>query len=145
MLFENWVLLKYWIVMITSYKPLVRLTACISMSTVNRVWYSFILFSAIIIDLSFCNELCCCMDTMSQAHRLCSHNRFYASLQWRLLTLNSLTWRIRWAPNNASRWQMGFQSAFKGLNAAISRLNLMDCLLAFFVNMQNIVHSPSDI
>jgi len=24
------------------------------------------------------------------------------------LTLNLLTWRIWWAPNNASRWQMGF-------------------------------------
>jgi len=33
------------------------------------------------------------------------------------LTLNPLTWRIWWAPNNASRWQMGFNSAFKGLNA----------------------------
>jgi hypothetical protein len=32
-----------------------------------------------------------------------------------LLTLILLTWRIRWAPNNASRWQVGFNSAFKGL------------------------------
>jgi len=32
------------------------------------------------------------------------------------LTLRPLTWRIWWAPNNASRWQMGFNSAFKGLN-----------------------------
>jgi len=32
-----------------------------------------------------------------------------------LLTLTLLTWRIGWAPNNASRWQMGFNSAFKGL------------------------------
>ena len=30
-------------------------------------------------------------------------------------TLNLLTWRIWWAPNNASKWQMGFNSAFKGL------------------------------
>jgi hypothetical protein len=30
------------------------------------------------------------------------------------LTVNLLTWRIWWAPNNASRWQMGFNSAFKG-------------------------------
>jgi len=29
------------------------------------------------------------------------------------LTLTLLTWRIWWAPNNASRWQMGFNSAFK--------------------------------
>jgi hypothetical protein len=31
------------------------------------------------------------------------------------LTLILLTWRIRWAPNNASKWQMGFNSVFKGL------------------------------
>ena len=31
------------------------------------------------------------------------------------LTLILLTWRIWWAPNNASSWQMGFNSAFKGL------------------------------
>jgi hypothetical protein len=33
-----------------------------------------------------------------------------------LLTLTLLTRRIWWAPNNASRWQMGFNSEFKGLN-----------------------------
>jgi len=31
------------------------------------------------------------------------------------LTLVLLPWRIWWAPNNASKWQMGFNSAFKGL------------------------------
>jgi len=33
---------------------------------------------------------------------------------WKL-TLILLTWRIGSAPNNASRWQMGFNLAFKGL------------------------------
>jgi len=33
----------------------------------------------------------------------------------RSLTLILPTWRIRWAPNNASKWQIGFNSAFKGL------------------------------
>jgi len=32
------------------------------------------------------------------------------------LTLILLRWRILWAPNNASRWQMGFNWALKGLN-----------------------------
>jgi hypothetical protein len=32
-----------------------------------------------------------------------------------LLTLILLTWNIRWASNNASKWQMGFNLAFKGL------------------------------
>ena len=31
------------------------------------------------------------------------------------LTLILLKWRKRWAPNNARTWQMGFNSAFKGL------------------------------
>ena len=31
------------------------------------------------------------------------------------LTLILLMWRIWWAPNNASRWQRGFNLAFKGL------------------------------
>jgi hypothetical protein len=38
----------------------------------------------------------------------------------RALTLNPLTWKIRWAPNNASRWQMGFNSAFNGLSSHFS-------------------------
>jgi len=33
----------------------------------------------------------------------------------RCLTLTLLSWRIWWAPNSASRWQMGFNLAFKGL------------------------------
>ena len=31
------------------------------------------------------------------------------------LTLILLTWRIWWAPNNGSKWQMGFNLVFKGL------------------------------
>ena len=33
-----------------------------------------------------------------------------------MLTFSLLMWRIWWAPNNASKWQMGFNSAFKVLN-----------------------------
>jgi len=32
------------------------------------------------------------------------------------VTLILLTWRIGWAPNNASKWQLGFSSMFEGLN-----------------------------
>ena len=39
------------------------------------------------------------------------NTRYFCSI----LTLNPLTWKIWWAPNNASRWQMGFNSACKGL------------------------------
>ena len=33
------------------------------------------------------------------------------------LTLILLTWRIWWAPNNVSKWQMGLNSAFKELSS----------------------------
>jgi len=47
-------------------------------------------------------------------HR-CAHT-FTGKKQFLLMTLALilLTWRIWWAPNNASRWQMGFNTAFKG-------------------------------
>jgi len=32
------------------------------------------------------------------------------------LTLTLLSWRIWWAPNNASKWQIGFNLSFKWLN-----------------------------
>jgi len=38
-------------------------------------------------------------------------NQIPALAAWVYLTLIPLTWRIRWAPNNASKWQMGFNSA----------------------------------
>ena len=37
-------------------------------------------------------------------------------LRRNLLTHFLLMWRIWLAPNNASRWQMGFNSVFKELN-----------------------------
>jgi len=41
---------------------------------------------------------------------------YQVSCNWILvLTLTLLTWKIWWALNNASRWQMGFHPAFKGL------------------------------
>jgi hypothetical protein len=36
------------------------------------------------------------------------------------LTLNLLTTTIVAPPSNASKWQMGFNSAFKGLNAELN-------------------------
>jgi hypothetical protein len=40
----------------------------------------------------------------------------------RILTLILLKWRIGWALNNTSNWQMGFNSAFKRLNIRSSVL-----------------------
>jgi hypothetical protein len=45
-------------------------------------------------------------------------------------TLIPLTWIIGWAPNNVSKWRMGFNSAFKGLKGKIIRL-LASCDCAF--------------
>jgi len=39
-----------------------------------------------------------------------------------LLFLTLLTWSLWWVPNNAGRWQMGFNSAFRGLNHYVKRL-----------------------
>ena len=55
------------------------------------------------------------------------------------LTLILLTWRIWWAPNNASRWQMGFNSGFKGLN---HRTQLPNC--RFQQNIVKIIIYESD-
>jgi hypothetical protein len=43
-----------------------------------------------------------------------------------VLTLILLTWKIRWAPNNASKWHMRFNSAFKGLIYQCSTTDLFD-------------------
>jgi hypothetical protein len=38
------------------------------------------------------------------------------NLAFKGLTLILVTWRIGWAPNNAGKWQMGFNSVFKELS-----------------------------
>jgi hypothetical protein len=55
------------------------------------------------------------------------YNMLSSKLSWMnvtltILTLILLTWRIWWAPNNASKWQMGLNSAFKGLKLLQSNL-----------------------
>ena len=48
-------------------------------------------------------------------------------------TRTLLTWRIWCASNNASKWQMGFNSAFKGLYTCVVGLvcELCMCILSF--------------
>jgi hypothetical protein len=45
------------------------------------------------------------------------------SLPHMYLTLILLPWRIWWAPNNASKWKMGYNSTFKGLRGCLSNLS----------------------
>jgi len=54
-------------------------------------------------------------------------------LFFQILTLTLLTLRIWWAPNNASRWQMGFNSAFKGL----MKLEFSQQVSKFYKNSPN--------
>ena len=50
---------------------------------------------------------------------LCSQRLKLLPVVQHFLTLILLTWRIWWAPTNASRWHMGFNSAFKGLMSPV--------------------------
>ena len=56
-----------------------------------------------------------------------------------ILTLILLTWKIRWAPNNASKWQMGFNSALKGLNR-LHKSNVYKSNLNFLHDV--VAHGP---
>jgi len=40
---------------------------------------------------------------------------FFEQFLFESLTLNPPMWKISWAPNSASRWLVGFNSALKGL------------------------------
>jgi len=59
-----------------------------------------------------------------------------SSLRVNDLTLTLLTWRKWWAPNNASKQQMGFNSAFKGLNAQLNPT----CHLLALLGDRHILH-----
>ena len=50
------------------------------------------------------------------------------------LTLHPLTWKIWRAPNNASKWQMGFNLAFKELNVELNPIcHLLALLGAHYI------------
>jgi len=57
-----------------------------------------------------------------QSDRLSQEHDFKRTVRWNnsTLTLILQTWRIWWVPNNASKWQMGFNSEFKGLKSVES-------------------------
>jgi hypothetical protein len=51
------------------------------------------------------------------------HNKYFVRVSYICYIIGAycllilLTWIIWWAPNNASKWQMGFKSVFKGLSS----------------------------
>ena len=68
-----------------------------------------------------------------------SEHNYIQSLYFKVinhLTFILLTWRIRWAPNNASRWKMGFNSAFNVLNTELNPI----CHLLALLGAHPILH-----
>ena len=83
----------------------IRLTSWRQQQPFNWCWvstYSKVLYSGIWVISS----------RDSQLRRRTAHCSYTGTTN---LTLILLTRRIWWAHNNASKWQMGFNSAFKGL------------------------------
>jgi len=61
-----------------------------------------------------------------------------------ILSLILLTWRIWWAPNNASRWQMGFNLEFKGLKCPMDKLaTWMVCQLVISLHIASCAECTS--
>jgi len=58
------------------------------------------------------------LQRQTSQDELCLYSPFLSSYSTRdfQLTLILLTWKIWWAPNNARKWQMAFNLAFKGLS-----------------------------
>ena len=57
---------------------------------------------------------------------------YISSLRVNDLTLILLTWRKWWTPNNASKWRMGFNPAFKVLNYWLYHFKLPFIVTRFF-------------
>ena len=58
------------------------------------------------------------------------------------LTLILLTWTIWRAPTNASKWRMGFNSAFKGLIMNVPVYSVHTAIVALMRSMVCIVSVP---
>ena len=60
------------------------------------------------------------------------------------LTLILKTWRIWWAPNNACKWQMGFNSSFKGYMIFSPILLSVDKNIHFNIPFSNNIDNQID-
>jgi len=76
----------------------------------NKIVYAYFLMPCIHI---ICPPNLCTLIKHRMVSKYAENN---TNDQLLYLTLILLTWRKWWAPNNASKQQMGFNSAFKGLN-----------------------------
>jgi hypothetical protein len=69
--------------------------------------------------LAFTNNWVICLDAALYLFICAVCCTTCQRLPVKIVTLNLLTWRKWWAPNNASKQQMGFNLAFKGLNSVL--------------------------
>jgi len=81
-----------------------------------HIWVHFKIFASFLIDL----------------RSLDVRDIKYFTIAYMALTLYLLTWRIWWAPNNSSKGQMRFNSAFTGLIRNVKKffgiiINLLTC------------------
>ena len=53
-------------------------------------------------------------------------------------------WKIWWAPNNASKWQIGFNPAFEGLKVNTIVFWLIDTFYDFVLNKHSGDDSPQN-
>jgi hypothetical protein len=69
-----------------------------------------------IVKSSYRSEICLQQIFLKVMNYLFSPKTFSVGVTVTELTLILLTWTIWRAPTNASKWRMGFNSAFKGLS-----------------------------
>ena len=69
-----------------------------------------------LISIHRIGQNCVCVCVCVRVYVCVKHIVTNRSLRHICLTLILLTWTIWRAPTNASKWRMGFNSAFKGLN-----------------------------
>jgi len=89
-------------------------TKCRVNTVVSSWWWAHSRPKHVEIDKYTKNKLCTKLALFTRLYRNVRSTK-HKILDSCLLTLILLTWRIWWAPNNASRWQVGFNLTFKGL------------------------------
>jgi hypothetical protein len=69
-----------------------------------------------------------CIWLNASSNEKCFWQEFYRKSKLCSLTLNLLTWRIWWAPNNASRWDLTRHLTFKSLAVSLltTRFNIQN-------------------
>jgi len=85
---------------------------------IHKWTYSFISVLVLSCSLNWWNRLRCSYCQVPRYGRNIALPLRTSKVLIAKLTLILLTWKIWLAPNNANRWQMEFNSAFKGLSSA---------------------------